>query len=369
MSALQFLPAIEMLVFNVLTVGHCCHRKYSAIRTFFVFGLFTALLFLISIRLPGGPFWQNSELALLGFFYIIPLRYLYKEKTSLLLVIMCICWTYTMGVHTLSLQIARLITSGSLLPYYLLTESLLFIGTMLPFYRQIVPKFAFILNNIDTLGKQWYKYLSLSSCLGFASLFLLNAAFTEENASLLKCFILVLLLSSLYVTNYILYHIVLDCIRMNVLEYTSSHDMLTGLGNRAGLLKHMQSLIRTDQVFSVLFMDLDRFKMVNDQYGHVVGDQYLIHFSKICSRILQNNGKVFRFGGDEFVGLYYGIVPAGTVKQLEECREWDEGAPCPFNQVSVGVLPCRPPHKNIDEILQQADAVMYKAKWSKPGEK
>ncbi|HIR75651.1 MAG TPA: GGDEF domain-containing protein [Candidatus Choladousia intestinipullorum] len=185
----------------------------------------------------------------------------------------------------------------------------------------------------------------------------------------MKCFILVLLLSSLYVTNYILYHIVLDCIRMNDLEYTSSHDMLTGLGNRAGLLKHMQSLIRTDQVFSVLFMDLDRFKMVNDQYGHVVGDQYLIHFSKICSRILQNNGKVFRFGGDEFVGLYYGIVPAGTVKQLEECREWDEGAPCPFNQVSVGVLPCRPPHKNIDEILQQADAVMYKAKWSKPGEK
>ena len=53
-------------------------------------------------------------------------------------------------------------------------------------------------------------------------------------------------------------------------------------------------------------------------------------------------------------------VPADeTVENLRECRGWELGAPCPFNQVSIGVLLCRPPHKSAEEILRQVDEAMY----------
>lgn len=109
-------------------------------------------------------------------------------------------------------------------------------------------------------------------------------------------------------------------------------------------------------------MDLDRFKQINDQYGHLVGDQYLQHFANICCQIFQNTGKVYRFGGDEFAAVYNGIIPQAIIRQLESCPQWDEGAPCPFNQVSTGVLHCRPPHSNVEQILQQVDQLMYQNK-------
>lgn len=362
---LRYLPTLIMLFFNLLTTDRCCHRKYSAARTFFVCALVFVLTPFCSSLLLNATFWQDGKIALLGFLYIIPFRYLYKEKLFFMFVIMCICWTYTMGIHTLSTQLSRILAPDRSLYIYLAAECLLFLITMLPFYRRIVPKFTFILNNVDTLGKQGYRYLALHSCLGFLSLAILNAVFTAEKASLLKLLALILLLLTIYVTDFILYDIVLDYIKMNDLEYTASHDGLTGLGNRTALLKRMQKLTVANQTFSVLFMDLDRFKRINDQYGHAAGDQYLIHFANVCSHMLRENGEVFRYGGDEFVALYSGIIPDETVSRLEECREWDEGAPCPFNKVSVGVLVCRPPHKNTDELLRQADAVMYENKTRK----
>lgn len=99
-------------------------------------------------------------------------------------------------------------------------------------------------------------------------------------------------------------------------------------------------------------MDLDHFKQINDQYGHLVGDQYLQHFANICRQIFQNTGTVYRFGGDEFVAVYSGIIPQSIIRQLEAYPQWEEGAPCPFNQLSTGILHCRALHSTAEEILQ-----------------
>lgn len=176
---------------------------------------------------------------------------------------------------------------------------------------------------------------------------------------------LFLLLSLTYVFYFILYRIVLDAIRLNHLEQEVSHDPLTGLRNRSQLWNDLAKLSDNGEEFSVLFMDLDQFKLINDQYGHITGDRYLKHFAHLTSEILQNKGKVYRFGGDEFVAVYPGLMPQEIINQLKECHGWEDGAPCPFNQVSVGMLFCEPPHQDVEQILQRVDNLMYQNKISK----
>ena len=131
------------------------------------------------------------------------------------------------------------------------------------------------------------------------------------------------------------------------------------------LWNHLNTLLAKDLTFSVLFMDLDHFKMVNDRYGHMTGDLYLKHFAGIIASLFQHTGEVYRFGGDEFVAIYNGIVPQKLVEELKECRSWNDDAPCPFNQVSVGVLICRPPHQTVEQILRHVDQIMYQNKLKK----
>ena len=89
------------------------------------------------------------------------------------------------------------------------------------------------------------------------------------------------------------------------LKYQAEHDSLTGLYNRRHLQNVAASLDaqKTEKIFSVLFMDLDGFKTINDQHGHHVGDEILKRFSAELKIILPKGSVVARWGGDEFVVL------------------------------------------------------------------
>lgn len=80
-------------------------------------------------------------------------------------------------------------------------------------------------------------------------------------------------------------------------------DVLTGVKNRYSLYRKMDHLIKHHQAFAVVFIDLDNFKDINDRYDHSVGDQYLKAFAKALQETLKETGEVFRFAGDEFVGI------------------------------------------------------------------
>lgn len=154
-----------------------------------------------------------------------------------------------------------------------------------------------------------------------------------------------------------------DAIRLGQIEREVTHDPLTGLCNRAGLWDRLNTLLEGNETFSVLFMDLDRFKSVNDQYGHLVGDAYLKHFADVSSGDSGRAGNGLRFGGEEFVAIYYGAVPENVLGKLRECRLWKDGAPCPFQQVSIGSIICRPPHEdNTEALLHKVDRMMYEQK-------
>ncbi len=362
MCILPYIPILEVLFFNLLAIDHCCHKKRSGMTVVLVLFLFSVLFFAFSLaNAKALAFRGDGRLSFGGFIYIVPMGFLYREKPLLLFAIICTCWTYTLGILALTFQIAGILLPGSL-ACVLVVENLLFIGTIFPFYRHIIPKYVFVVVNLPRFETRWYKYMALSTSLSFLLLMVINAVFIAGESSLLKIAALALLLISTHVSYFIIYRIVLNSLRLGQLEYAAFHDPLTDLGNRKQLEKHLQELLDAEDTFSVLFMDLDHFKAVNDQYGHLAGDQYLRQFAKISRELLLSCGRVFRFGGDEFAAVYYGTVPDAQIHRLAECMGWDAGAPCPFNGVSIGVIHCRPPHKDVELILRQADQIMYQNK-------
>ena len=235
---LPLLPVWEVLLFNIGTADRCCHKKYSAGFTALILILFSAVFMAITVLFYNMPFQGDGQLSLLGFTYLLPMRFLYREKIPLLVVIMCTCWVYTMGIFTLALQISRLLASGQVW-LTLAVENLLFLATALPFYKRVVPKYTFVLENISFFDKSWYKYLALNSCLSFLALLSLNSLFLSEQASWFRVGVLLLILTSTYVSFFILYKVVQDSLKIRRLEEATLQDSLTGLGNRTHLFKRL----------------------------------------------------------------------------------------------------------------------------------
>jgi len=157
------------------------------------------------------------------------------------------------------------------------------------------------------------------------------------------------------------------------LEFLAYHDSLTGLPNRLQLFSSLQHGIdmaeREDKQLALLILDLDRFKDVNDSFGHSAGDQLLQLVAKRLSRRLRVVDTVSRLGGDEFTVLLENIVHTEDAARVAEGIIADLREPLKLPQVGdimIGVsigISLYPQHGNTPEILlQQADAALYRAK-------
>ncbi len=151
------------------------------------------------------------------------------------------------------------------------------------------------------------------------------------------------------------------------LAYQASHDALTGLPNRTEMFSHLEEMLNTSsEVVSVLFVDLDGFKEVNDTMGHDAGDELLVAVGERLRTSLRRSDFVGRLGGDEFV-----VVMPGTSMDAAErmATQVVQTLEMPFtvqNQAatisaSIGVA-CSHDNRDSDELIKQADIAMYRAK-------
>ncbi|SEJ06651.1 bifunctional diguanylate cyclase/phosphodiesterase [Frateuria terrea] len=158
------------------------------------------------------------------------------------------------------------------------------------------------------------------------------------------------------------------------LKYETLHDSLTGLPNRTLLLQRMEQALERYRAdadeggFGVLFIDLDRFKVINDSVGHLVGDDLLFQVGGRIRACLKTRDMVARLGGDEFAVLLEGIVDPATAVSVAE-RVISElqvpfrlGAKEIFTSASIGIALPGPHYQKPEELLRDADAAMYRAK-------
>jgi diguanylate cyclase (GGDEF)-like protein/PAS domain S-box-containing protein len=161
------------------------------------------------------------------------------------------------------------------------------------------------------------------------------------------------------------------------LIYDAFHDGLTGLPNRALFMDRLQTCIarkkrRGDYQFAVLFMDLDRFKNVNDSYGHLFGNQMLAEVANRLNRNLRLGDTFARFGGDEFAILLDDIANPGYAQLVAERVHRELSDPFEINKqhlfisVSIGIAASEG-YNRAEDIVRDADIAMYKAKFNGRG--
>jgi diguanylate cyclase (GGDEF)-like protein/PAS domain S-box-containing protein len=150
------------------------------------------------------------------------------------------------------------------------------------------------------------------------------------------------------------------------------HDGLTGLPNRALFMDRLnvaaQRARRKDQLFVVLFIDLDRFKAVNDSFGHPIGDQLLIGIARRLETFVRSTDTIARLGGDEFTVLLEDVKDQSEAIRIVERIQ--KGISQPFTlgghelltTASIGVALSTTGYDKIEEILRDADTAMYRAK-------
>ena len=149
-------------------------------------------------------------------------------------------------------------------------------------------------------------------------------------------------------------------------------DQLTGLFNRRGFNELSEKAYamarRTNTPLSLVMTDIDRFKFINDQFGHAAGDRALQHFARLMSEDRRRNDIVARVGGEEFALLLPGTgVAEATEIANELCKKIGinpmkiTGAGVPMTS-SFGVASISKKDTNVDDMVRRADRALYRSK-------
>ncbi len=179
-----------------------------------------------------------------------------------------------------------------------------------------------------------------------------------------------------YIENILIYR--MNKAKEQNLEVLATTDEITGLFNQRKLSQDLEDAIilheKQHETFSIMFIDIDHFKSVNDNYGHVIGSKLLQDIGEVLSLILRASDHIYRYGGDEFVV----IMPTVDIKTVHEIanrvlikiknKEFDIGNGEKYKlSVSVGIAEYPTDAKSALDIIRFADEMMYMSKRSGRG--
>jgi len=169
---------------------------------------------------------------------------------------------------------------------------------------------------------------------------------------------------------------------IDVTEQTTLHDKLQRMATTDGLTelynrshfvelasRKLDAAIATDAPYTVILLDIDRFKQINDGHGHDVGDAALRHVATVCRSLLRSGDLFARYGGEEFVLAVADIPPEGAALLAERLRAAIETTPLPLAEgmlsmtASFGVC-SRVDEQELAQLIAQADQALYSAKRS-----
>jgi diguanylate cyclase (GGDEF)-like protein len=157
------------------------------------------------------------------------------------------------------------------------------------------------------------------------------------------------------------------------LEHDAQHDSLTGLANRVLFNSRLELALAskqryTDSNFALIFIDLDRFKQINDSLGHMAGDLFLKEVALRIGSCIRGHDLLARLGGDEFVVLFDNYDSPNDVEEISAriissiAKPFNIENKDMYSGASIGIAYIESGYQTADEVLRDADAAMYQAK-------
>ncbi len=360
MQYISALMIVEMLCVN-LYVSHICHeRKASPKIVVPVMVAFTLLLLgLSALTIAALPGYGEGSFVILGFFYVIPLALLYRCGIKLTLSVMCLSWSYTMLLFLFSQYLGQVFPEPAQPPAMLIIQTAMYGLTLRPFLRLLHGKLLYVISHARPDRGNMLLRLSLSTCAtAFCASWVLKSESLAAKLALVCALAVntVMMYQALYGQTRARWHAVQT-------RQESLTDALTGLNNRRAFFEQAELLVKEERPFTIAFLDLDRFKSINDTYGHAAGDWYLRQFAQEFTRQFTMEGTFYRIAGDEFVLLREGEQSAAAMQEQIGCVSIRSADPdIPFLGFSCGTAAFPEDAGALDELLSVADQRMYRAK-------
>ena len=362
-SFFSVLVMLEMLCVNMCTFHICSKKRYSTFVIILAVGLFTALfLWVHQLLLKNTELFGSGVFMIYGIVYLLPLLLLYRQPIRYSVTIMCSTWIYTILVYALSSEFADFFSQWNHRFSLLVTQTAIYMLTLWPFYRFVSRKFIYIIKNTDRKTGRLLFWLGISWWLFAIFLnYILVYDMPSYALKIIKIFILCTSAVNAIMTYQLFYSFCRENQNALKFERTLRIDVLTGLKNRTAFLEDAQTMIDKCTPFTIFFIDLDKFKSVNDEYGHVKGDRYLKQFSNSFSAGFSSFGTVYRISGDEFVFLYNRKHDHLVYKKIEHFNMHDcDGIP--FKGFSVGSASYPEDAQTLNPLIMTADKRMYAQK-------
>lgn len=352
---------LEMLCVNLYVSHICLDRKASPAIVVPVMAGFSMLVWRVSAAtiavLPG---YGDGYFIFLGFFYLLPLYLLYRCGIKTTVSVMCLSWSYTMLAFLFSRYLSQFFPEAAQATAMLITQTAVYLLTLRAFLRLLHERLLYVIVHTQPDKGNMFFCLSLSTC---AVTFCANFVLLKENFLAAK----LALICTLAVNTTIMYQALygLTQARRHAVQtrQESLTDALTGLNNRRAFFEQAELLMDGGRPFAIVFIDLDRFKSINDTYGHVAGDWYLKHFAQAFTQQFSHQGTLYRIAGDEFVFLREGEQGANAM--LEEIHGFSvplADSEIPFLGFSCGAASFPADAEALDALLAAADKRMYRAK-------
>lgn len=360
----NILLVLEMFFINTYATLACSKRKRSTIEIWFYMVLFSLLIFasiwFTTPEITGYTLQRSYRmLSIAGLIYLLPLHFLVKQPFRHTLIIFNTFWVYSLIVFAVSYRISNLVFTNTTEWSSLGIQTLLYLASLPYILKFMQQKMVFIIGNIKG------KTQSVLIMLTFSLILLIYAIkYSFENGSNLFIEIMILLLIGFcFAITFQLAFSFIDAARsVEVLGLKSKTDPLTRLRNREAMLEDAYNRINSQKPFSVIFLDLDNFKSVNDSFGHAVGDDYLVSFANSARRLLDIKDKMYRISGDEFLVLKDGASCEKSCREFEKMRFLNNPSGIEFLGLSTGCSSYPADSKNISELLGIADSRMYQNK-------
>ncbi len=356
----------ELIFINLFTAHICSKRKYKNVVVFSVLAVFTAgftIFYFFLNQANSNPYDGSGATLFSGFIYILPLVFLYKQPVKYTFLIMCYSWIYILLAYSFSFRIGDYFGNEDNHLYIALGTQTLLIAVTFPFFLKLVKgRFMYILHNVDNLTMNLIVLLSLS----FFILLAMGNYSSVRGLNDYTNFAILFLIGTSAVTSYRVFYLLVSANKhAEILSEKAKIDFLTKIKNRESMYEDARELISEGKEFTIIYMDLDDFKAINDQFGHLIGDEYLVSFVNSAIKTLGLKNNFYRMAGDEFIIIYQGDRPQELCLKLNTLKFPVSETKNSFRGLSWGMATYPTDADNLKALLNKADVNMYEEKKEK----